>query len=67
MEKLIITVTADAENHVIVDITGAMDAAVIRERMLSKVSWRKSIHRVKVTFHYIHPLTTPPLSPAAHP
>ncbi|KAG8929695.1 hypothetical protein FRC01_003917 [Tulasnella sp. 417] len=37
VDKLIITVTADAENHVIVDITGAKDAASIRERMFSKL------------------------------
>ncbi|KAG8914839.1 hypothetical protein FRC00_010471 [Tulasnella sp. 408] len=37
VDKLIITVTADAENHVIVDITGAKDAAFIRERMFSKL------------------------------
>lgn len=36
-ERLIITVTADATNHVIVDITGAQDVASIRQRMFSKV------------------------------
>ncbi|KAG8914160.1 hypothetical protein FRC01_004196, partial [Tulasnella sp. 417] len=37
VDKLVITVTPDAENHVIVDITGAKDAAFIRERMFSKL------------------------------
>ncbi|KAG8943506.1 hypothetical protein FRC04_002857 [Tulasnella sp. 424] len=37
VDKLIITVTADAKNHVIVDITGAKDAAFIRERMFSQL------------------------------
>ncbi|KIO31639.1 hypothetical protein M407DRAFT_19378 [Tulasnella calospora MUT 4182] len=37
VDKLIVMVTADAENHAIVDITGAKDAASIRERMFSKL------------------------------
>ncbi|KAG9017078.1 hypothetical protein FRB90_001857 [Tulasnella sp. 427] len=37
IDKVIITVTADAENHVIVDISGAKDADFIRERMFSKL------------------------------
>ncbi|KAG8946365.1 hypothetical protein FRC00_009649, partial [Tulasnella sp. 408] len=40
VDKLLITVTADAESHVIVDVTGVKDAAFIRERMLSKVMLR---------------------------
>lgn len=35
--RTIITATADAENHVIVDITGAKNAEFIRERMFAKV------------------------------
>ncbi|KAG8904975.1 hypothetical protein FRB99_000934 [Tulasnella sp. 403] len=37
VDRVIITATADAENHVIVDITGAKDAAFIRERIFSKL------------------------------
>ncbi|KAG8929696.1 hypothetical protein FRC01_003918 [Tulasnella sp. 417] len=37
VDKLIITVTPDAETHFIVDITGAPDAAFIRKRMFSKL------------------------------
>ncbi|KAG9006735.1 hypothetical protein FRB93_008467 [Tulasnella sp. JGI-2019a] len=36
-ERLIITATADAEYYAIVDITGATDAAFIRERIFSKL------------------------------
>ncbi|KAG8884245.1 hypothetical protein FRB97_004750 [Tulasnella sp. 331] len=37
LERLIITATADAEYYAIVDITGATDAAFIRERIFSKL------------------------------
>ncbi|KAG8909190.1 hypothetical protein FRC01_007088, partial [Tulasnella sp. 417] len=37
VDKLILTVTPDAENWVIADITGAKNAAFIRERMFSKL------------------------------
>lgn len=38
MEKVIVLVTTDAENLHVVDITGAMTAAFIRERIFTKVS-----------------------------
>lgn len=52
MDKLIITATADAENHVIVDITGAKDAAYIRERMFAKVRHFPS-HFLAFLSHYV--------------
>lgn len=38
MEKVIVLVTTDAENLHVVDITGAMTPAFIRERIFTKVS-----------------------------
>lgn len=38
MEKVIVLVTTDAENLQLVDITGAMTPAFIRERIFTKVS-----------------------------
>lgn len=37
VDRIFITVTSDAENYVMVDLTGAKDAAFIRERIFSKV------------------------------
>ena len=37
MDKVIVLVTTDAENLQVVDITGAMTAAFIRERIFTKV------------------------------
>ena len=37
MEKVIVLVTTDAENLQLVDITGAMTPAFIRERIFTKV------------------------------
>lgn len=37
MDKVIVLVTTDAENLHIVDITGAMTPAFIRERIFTKV------------------------------
>lgn len=36
-ERIIVAVTTDAENYVVVDITGHTEAQAIRERILSKV------------------------------
>ncbi|KAG8686467.1 hypothetical protein FRC08_012497, partial [Ceratobasidium sp. 394] len=43
-ERIIVAVTHDAENYVVVDITGQTDAQAIRERILSKLHIPDDLH-----------------------
>lgn len=52
MDKTIVLVTTDAENLQVVDITGAMTPAFIRERIFSKV--RPWAYLAKETVRYEH-------------
>lgn len=55
-EKVTLLVTADADNFSIVDITGAMTPAFIRERIFTKVSLTPLMHhdRVGIVFIDLH-------------
>ncbi|QRW00346.1 STE/STE11 kinase [Ceratobasidium sp. AG-Ba] len=44
LERIIVAVTHDAENYVVVDITGQTDAQAIRERILSKLHIPDDLH-----------------------
>ncbi|CAE6525555.1 unnamed protein product [Rhizoctonia solani] len=43
-ERVTVAVTSDAENYVVVDLTGHTDAQAIRERMLSKLHIPEDLH-----------------------
>ncbi|CAE6471790.1 unnamed protein product [Rhizoctonia solani] len=43
-ERIIVAVTSDAENYVVVDLTGHTDAQAIRERILSKLHIPDDVH-----------------------
>ncbi|CAE6416710.1 unnamed protein product [Rhizoctonia solani] len=44
LERIIVAVTHDAENYVVVDLTGHTDAQAIRERILSKLHIPDDLH-----------------------
>ncbi|KAG8692121.1 hypothetical protein FRC08_009997 [Ceratobasidium sp. 394] len=50
-ERIIVAVTHDAENYVVVDITGQTDTRAIRERILSKLHTPDDLHPSFAIYH----------------
>ena len=44
-QRVLLTVTADCDNYTYLDVSGAQNAAIIKEKIFSKVRYRFSLER----------------------